>query len=288
MMNIIFFVTMYPGLFFIFFVYKIQYKPNDNYLFAVSMKKEWLEEKAVQDIITSFKKQMNVSLLILMVLPLLSLLSEHISIQFSIWMLWLLLMIFMLFIPFPIANHKLKEWKKEQHFYQNEDNHWIGGFLYYNPKDHHTLIEKRVGIGTTVNMATPLGKGLTIFSVLALLFVPLSCVFLIMEEFTPIALRIVNDTLYAQHIRVDYEILIEDIENANMIDELPSWSKSSGTAMDNLEKGDFHIRNHGKCKVFLNPQNDTFICFTANGTEYYVSGFDDAQTEHIYEQITNE
>ena len=52
---------------------------------------------------------------------------------------------------------------------ENDDRNWIGGILYYNPSDPHTMVEQRVGIGTTVNMATSLGKGLTIFSAIMML-----------------------------------------------------------------------------------------------------------------------
>ena len=453
MLNLILFITMYPVLFIIFFVLKIQYNQDDNHLFSVSIEKTWLEEEAVKNIVGSFKKQMNISLIILIVFPLLCFCTKHESIQFTIWMVWLLLMLALLYIPFPIACHKLKQWKKINHLYKekqmdvfseiknaghvrkvtflpffiptfisvmiaiipimiptldyskglfiaqltiaactalfwlmaywmdrqpvevisvnsdvnvnytrakknvwkyfwlvcswmntifilavsfslllqhsgglfiiisatiyclllmiiciplvksfrninkqysdkrdfegndNDDNNWIGGIFYYNPRDKRSLVEKRVGIGTTVNMATPLGKGMTIIGVLAMLVIPISCVFLIMEEFTPIALVVENDTLKAEHIKVEYEIPVDDIENATLIQELPSMSKSNGSAMNVLEKGDFYIRGQGHCQVLLNPQNNDFITFTANGETYYVSGFDDKQTKEIYHRI---
>ena len=55
--------------------------------------------------------------------------------------------------------------------------------------------------------------------------------------------------------------------------------------MNVLEKGDFYIRGQGHCQVLLNPQNNDFITFTANGETYYVSGFDDKQTKEIYHRI---
>ena len=454
MLNIIFFVTMYPILFIIFFVLKMQYNQDDNHLFSVFIEKAWIEDEAVKEIVHTFKKQMNISLIILMFTPLLCLCAKYESIQFSIWMLWLMLMLLLLYVPFPIACHKLKQWKRVNHLYKekqmdtyseiknaghvrrvtflpffiptvvsvllavipslipvidcgrgliignlviaactalfwgmafwmdkqpvevislnsdinvnftrakknvwknfwivccwmntifvatvslslllnhssglfiiisatiycillmilciplmksfkninkqysskrdfegndNNDNNWIGGIFYYNPRDHRSLVEKSVGIGTTVNMATPLGKGLTIIGVLAMLIIPLSCVFVLMEEFTPIALVVEDDTLKAEHIKVEYEIPIEDIKNAALLKELPSMSKSNGSAMDVLKKGDFYIRGQGHCQVLLNPQNNDFITFTANGETYFVSGFDDEQTNEVYQEIT--
>jgi hypothetical protein len=37
--------------------------------------------------------------------------------------------------------------------------------------------------------------------------------------------------------------------------------------------------------VFLNPKNDAFIQFSANGKTYYMGGVDDTQTKGIYEEL---
>lgn len=170
---------------------------------------------------------------------------------------------------------------------KDDDDNWIGGILYYNKKDRHVMVNKRVGIGTTVNMATPVGMGLTVFSAVVLLAIPLVCVWLILEEFTPIRLSVQNDALMAEHLRVEYVIPLDEVEDAKLLDadEMPRWSKVNGTGMDNLCKGTFHIRNEGNCEVFLNPQNHAFICFDADGVTYYMSGTNDEDTLDIFEQM---
>ena len=110
MLNIIFFITMYPVLFLLYFIIRSKYKYQDRRLFSVSMKDEWIEDTKVQAIIASFKKQMNLYLVIMMITPFSTLLTEHFSIQLTIWMLWLLVLIFLFYLPFVIANIKLKEW----------------------------------------------------------------------------------------------------------------------------------------------------------------------------------
>ena len=162
------------------------------------------------------------------------------------------------------------------------------GIFYYNPADRHSMVPKKVGMGTTMNLATPVGKGSAILGAVVLMVtIPAMCIWLILDEFTPIRLAVEDEILYAKHLNVDYEIHVEDIEHVEKITELPSWSKSSGTAMDTLEKGTFFIRNVGKCEVFLNPENTEFLHFSADGTDYYMSGSDDAQTEEIYQIIQN-
>jgi hypothetical protein len=180
------------------------------------------------------------------------------------------------------------EAKRELNDNADDDRHWIWGIFYYNPADRHSMVPKKVGMGTTMNLATPVGKGSAILGAVVLMVtIPAMCIWLILDEFTPIRLAVEDEILYAKHLNVDYEIQVEDIEHVEKITELPSWSKSSGTAMDTLEKGTFFIRNVGKCEVFLNPENTEFLHFSADGTDYYMSGSDDAQTEEIYQIIQN-
>ena len=196
--------------------------------------------------------------------------------------------IMLLLIPLM---RKLKNIEKQYHdkfdvdIKMNDDNLWWMGIIYYNPKDKHTMVDKRVGLGTTVNMATPLGKVFALISVIALLSLPIVCVWVIMEEFTPIQLSVKNNTLCSEQIFQDYSIHVNDIENVTLVEELPKMSKSNGSAMDNLLKGKFHVRNQGTYQVFLNPQNKYFISFTADGVNYYMSGSDDEETLEVYNQL---
>lgn len=109
MFNIILFISTYPVLLIIYFVLKNNHKFHDHLLFSVSMKEEWIEQPAVQKIISDFKKQMNILLLIFFAIPLTSLLTSHFSIQFTIWMNWLMLLILLFYVPYAIANKKLKK-----------------------------------------------------------------------------------------------------------------------------------------------------------------------------------
>ena len=158
-------------------------------------------------------------------------------------------------------------------FKTNEDEAWIFGLFYYNPKNKSSIVERRAGIGTSVNMATGLGKGLTIFSIIAMLSIPFISIFMIMEEFTPIHLVIKDDTLYCEHIFENYAIDTDTISNVSLV--------------DNLLKGKFHKRNQGNYELFLNPQHKYYINFSADEKNYYVNGFDDKETLEIYSELTD-
>ena len=167
----------------------------------------------------------------------------------------------------------------------DDDDKWIWGMIYYNPKDKHSMVEQRVGIGTTMNMATPAGKGLAAFSGLAILSLPAVCVWLILLEFIPIQLFVEGNMLVASQIREEYTVSVTSMENVTLLEELPKLSKVSGTGMEELKKGTFRIPEEGKCQVFMNPTNSLFIRFEASGTTYYMSGYDDKETMEVYEEL---
>lgn len=41
---------------------------------------------------------------------------------------------------------------------EDDDNWYLGAMIYYNPNDAATFVHKRVGVGTTINLGTNLGK----------------------------------------------------------------------------------------------------------------------------------
>ena len=49
---------------------------------------------------------------------------------------------------------------------ENDDEKWIYGFIYYNKEDPKLMVEKRLGMGWSINMAQPMGKLITIILIL--------------------------------------------------------------------------------------------------------------------------
>ena len=96
-----------------------------------------------------------------------------------------------------------------------------------------------------------------------------------------------NHTLCAQHLKTDYQIPLSEIKDPTLLtaSDLPDWTRTYGTSMDTLEKGTFTISRGEDVNVFLNPENDAFIQFSANGKTYYMGGVDDTQTKGVYEEL---
>ena len=167
----------------------------------------------------------------------------------------------------------------------DDDHNWIFGMFYYNKNDRHSMVTARTGLGTTMNMATPIGMGVNLFAALILLVIPVCCIWMILLEFTPINLRVENETIVATQLKTDYEIPLEEIISLEEIDELPRWSRTNGTGMENVCKGTFFIRNEGKCQVFLDPRNSMFLRVETAERIYYLGGRSDEQTRDVHNAL---
>lgn len=168
----------------------------------------------------------------------------------------------------------------------DDDRNWPYGLMYYNPKDTHIMVENRMGIGTTMNMATGVGKGMYIFAALMLLIIPVASVWIMMLDFTPISTKVENDTIVCTHLSVEYEIPLEDIDTYTIITELPEMTKVAGNGMDHVLSGTYEIYRQGMFETFLNPKNDLFIKIETEDEMYYISGVDDAETQKIVDALS--
>ena len=108
------------------------------------------------------------------------------------------------------------------------------------------------------------------------------------EEFTPISLSIKEDEVQAMHLKLEYELPVTELENVELVEELPKLTKSVGSALDNLLKGKYIVRGTGeRCKLFLHPQNVVFIKLEYEEMVYYLSGRSDEETMGVYRALTS-
>ena len=122
--------------------------------------------------------------------------------------------------------------------------------------------------------------------VMIVVVIPFCCIWVMLEEFTPLQLAVEGEALVAQHLGTAYELPLTDIEEITLIEELPTLRKLSGNGMENIYEGTF--RNEGeRCEVFLNPQNGVFLQIETAEETYYMSAAEDAVTKEIYENVRN-
>ena len=154
----------------------------------------------------------------------------------------------------------------------DEDDYWIWGQFYYNPNDKKAFVNERVGMGMSMNYATPAGKAMAIFAIAILLaMIPLG-IWLVAEETNTIELISSAETIVARHGSSVYEVLIDDIVDAELLEELPPSTRMWGTGMARLLKGKFSVEGYGTATFCLDPKNPPFLVLKTAENTYFFSG----------------
>lgn len=84
----------------------------------------------------------------------------------------LLVLLFIVLILFMIRAYKIRNNYKIENdnvVQRDDDDNWIFGFIYYNKDDPHVNVEKRFGMGYTVNAATKTGMAIYIGTAILLI-----------------------------------------------------------------------------------------------------------------------
>ncbi len=190
---------------------------------------------------------------------------------------------------FVRRGRKIEErYQKETSVITDDDEYWLGGMLYCNPNDHRVMVEKRAGIGGTINIGHPVGKVIGIIVLILLMNVFVSLIYVGLIEATPISLRNENGTLICHQLKDEYVITPDMIESIELCDDIYEHSlmRKNGVGMDTLLKGDFIVDGKNGCKVFLAPQEEVYIhVVTKDGTNYYISGATAEETRAVYESV---
>ena len=167
----------------------------------------------------------------------------------------------------------------------DDDKNWLWGMVYYNKNDKHYITESRLGTGTTINLGNKAGMITMVVSGLAILALPIMCIWMIMVEFTPIHVTVENNTIICEQLSVDYEIPLYEIDSYEVITELPDLTKVNGMGMDNVLSGTYEVYREGMYELFLNPQNELFVKIVVDDRTYIIGGEDDIKTQAIIDII---
>jgi len=151
------------------------------------------------------------------------------------------------------------------------DEYWIWGMFYYNRADKRIIINERVGMNMSMNLAHPIsiiGMG---FAAIALLAMPLIGVWMMAEEFTPITYSVEGNVVTATHLW-NRQFNLGDEFETELLDEFPGGMRTNGTALGTLRRGRFQLNNIGATNVLLKTDDLPLILIrTADGANFLFS-----------------
>ena len=158
----------------------------------------------------------------------------------------------------------------------DEDDRWIWGLFYYDPNDTRMMVNNRVGMGTTFNMARRPAQIIMGLCMAVLLACPLIGVWTIGMENAPVELEVTEDALTGSHYSGHWSVALEDIAEIELIEERPRLSRIAGTGLDNALTGKFSASGWGTITCCIDPRTGPWLKVTAVDGQIYLFGASEA------------
>jgi uncharacterized membrane protein len=219
--------------------------------------------------------------------PLVSLFEDNITAILILTLVYSLLLIAVaLYVEFGVrtAQQNLTSGETSR-LYADEDDYWIWGIFYYNPNDNSFMVNARVGMNMTVNLAKAGGKVLMVFAALCIVAMPFIGVWMWVEEGVPSRLILSETELTARHTHDLYVIPLDSIQSIELVDEIQTAVRLNGANFDNLYKGLFSVRDYGNARLCIQPQDPPFLVITSGGQIYIINDADSSVTREVYAQL---
>lgn len=180
-----------------------------------------------------------------------------------------------------------RRYRKDTTIEMDDDDNWVLGQFYYNPDDKRLNVEKRIGVGATINMAHPVGKAISIVLGLVIIGMFIMLIYVGILSKTPMSIRIENDSLVCHQMKDDYVIPIKSMDEPMIGLESGDLKlhKESGYDMDPMYKGRYNVNGFEDCTVFINYESSHYITFYYDGSTYFRTGGTDEETVEVFDQL---
>lgn len=160
--------------------------------------------------------------------------------------------------------HKQAEVGDSPHtLWVDEDDYWIGGVFYHNPKNPKWLVNRRDGLGSTINTGTRGGKR-AVVALILLVTLTLGPIWIgaIMDDVVPPRVTWGESDLQIKSGLYRSTFAYSDIERITSADEIGKGMKINGTATDRFYRGHFSMNRFGKSDLFVFKDVKPFIVIT--------------------------
>ncbi|MEF2244296.1 DUF5808 domain-containing protein [Paenibacillus sp. IITD108] len=220
-------------------------------------------------------------------------LSEGTSIGSTLWMCGIFIVSLVPLLSIYYTYHRIRT-LEYRYAHTNgktdtidEDHYWGTGLVYNNPNDKKVMVPKRIGAGSTVNIATTGGK-----------FVYTGAYALVLAIVIPIAVMIIRADSIAPELTVNeagtvhitdttYSFTFEtsDIEEVLLEEKMPSGFRVNGIATSEYARGNFKLNELGKAKLYVFKHSSPYIVIKLKDLYVIYNELEPDKTKQVFNEL---
>lgn len=169
-----------------------------------------------------------------------------------------------------------------------DDDIYYGPFFYNNPNDSRILVDKRVGIGQTLNIGNKKGKAIWIGSIIFLIACLLPTLIITAKLDNPnFYLEVNNNTVTIEAPMYGIEFNTSEIEDVKLVQykDIKGARKTNGAATSEIALGNFTFNDYGKTKTYVYKKVEDIIVIKLKDKYVFINGNTNEKTEEYYNKL---
>ncbi|MFC3747793.1 DUF5808 domain-containing protein [Paenibacillus sp. GCM10012306] len=172
-------------------------------------------------------------------------------------------------------------------FFTDDDEYWINGTTYNNPSDSSLMVPKRVGIGTTINIGTKVGKSIyrSLFVFVPVVLIGTGWMTVQAEFATPHLTVGGNGGVSIEYPLYNYKFNLKDAEEITLVNFLPRARRTNGISMDTVAIGNFKLDTYGKTKLYTYRNSPPYIVIKLPDIYVVYNTKNPSETERIFAEL---
>ncbi len=180
--------------------------------------------------------------------------------------------------------------KMKNNSYMEEDTlgSWVYGIFYYNKANTKLMVPQRFGVGTTINMARPMGKLIGISSVCLVIFLYSYMTYTIIgNDIVDSKLVISNDVVHISSLDYSKSVDFSEIKSIELISsyEIDILLKTNGIGTEKYSRGYYNVKNFGNCFLCIYKSSNLFILIKSEKGNIFYSEKTSKETEQVYNTL---
>lgn len=170
----------------------------------------------------------------------------------------------------------------------DQDDYWIFGMIYSNPKDPSFMVPDRYGLGMTCNMANLKSK-IFVFGIsgVGLLIVLVVMVLVGILDGTSPTLSISTSNVAIHEPFYGTSFSTSSIREVKLLQTLPDGYKTNGAADSRYWRGHFNLDEYGNSLVYVYLQSKPYIAVNAGGDWILYNEKDASKTLSEYHKLVS-
>ena len=165
---------------------------------------------------------------------------------------------------------------------------WFAGMIYCNPNDSSTMVEKRMGSGTTPNLATKKGRAFYYggMAFAAVVIIGISAL-LLFSDFSTTTMRIdgASHTVAIDTAFYGTKFDGASVKSVTLLDSIPNSSRTNGSDDGYSAVGHFTVDGYGPSLLYIHENKPPYIVVRLSDKYIFYNEQTREQTETVYRQL---